>query len=121
MLKPTCTYISFDCSTVIEKFEELSGWESTQLGEWNCKFDKPVTFQIDFYENHTFQHEQDYVYIHPYCPSEPDDPNTLPIKLQEIKDNGTKKLSMEKLYILFHLIPLSNTYKNKKNCQITLL
>lgn len=65
---PISTIIAFDLSEAIRKFCQLTGWESTENGEWGCKFDKPVTFSIDYEENYIFQHEQDYVYI--YCEQE---------------------------------------------------
>jgi hypothetical protein len=42
---------TIDIHEVISTFEKLTGWESDIAGEWNCKFDKPITFKIDFEGN----------------------------------------------------------------------
>lgn len=60
MLEQKETWIEFDLNQIIEAFVLLSGWEYSN-GLWNAKFDKPVTFEIEYSEGDTFQHEQNYV------------------------------------------------------------
>ena len=58
------TLIAYDLNSAIEKFCELSGWEDSEKGVWNCRFNNAVTFEIDYEENQIFQYEQDYVYFY---------------------------------------------------------
>jgi len=67
MLKPGCTLVAFDLNDTIDRFCELSGWESTEQGEWNARYDKPVTFKIEYGDgDNFFQNGQDYLCIDPY-------------------------------------------------------
>jgi len=67
MLKPGCTLVAFDLNDTIDRFCELSGWESTEQGEWNARYDKPVTFNIEYGDGaNFFQNGQDYLCIDPY-------------------------------------------------------
>jgi hypothetical protein len=83
MLKPGCTLVAFDMDDAIARFCELSGWEYAQHGEWGARYDKPVTFTIDYPDGcHFFQHEQDYL-----CVNDNDDdmPSFTSDVLEDIK------------------------------------
>jgi len=93
MLKTQMTYTVVNWNDTLNKFLELSGWECTWgKGEWNCKFDKPVTFKLDFFEPHLLQHEQDYHYLYP------GDNETHPINLNEIKTSYITEPYIKKSY-----------------------
>ena len=62
MLKPINTYTEFDLNVVISAFETASGWEYLN-GAWTGRYLSPVSFEIEYYENDTFQHEQDYLVL----------------------------------------------------------
>jgi len=64
MLKEINQLPSFNFSTVINKFEELSGWEALLQGEYNGIFTSPISFVLDYEDGgDIYQREQDFVFI----------------------------------------------------------
>ncbi len=55
MLKERQSILQYDYSHIRDKFCELTNWECCDLGEWNAKFNKIITFKIDL--NGACQHE----------------------------------------------------------------
>lgn len=63
MIKHKYEYLVFDRDEVVDRFCEITDWECLQYGVWNGKYNKEVSFDLDYYENEFFQHEQDMIYF----------------------------------------------------------
>lgn len=91
-----------DLYEVINKFTELSGWESLQDGQWNGRWNKEVAYDIEYYEGDSYQREQNYVFID-------DGPDDLRINFNNAPQDGIITLDFIKA------VSASHTYTDRNN------
>lgn len=107
MLTPRGVLVQYDLYQVTKTFAKETGWELLN-GEWNGKYDKPVSFKVEFTEPDTFRREQDYVTFD----NHQRDVGARQLTLDKIQEKAEVKEYKDNQYLM---IPIADIVQHLRN------